>query len=99
MRRAPFPFHFVPFSPFSLSGPHFAPLRTFTYILLSGTPIDEPFSPTRSTSKHLPILTILFSFKRSECVDLVILFFMSFCLFLVIQDPNRRSVFAYVSYR
>ena len=72
---------------------------SFVHILLFETPIDEPFSPTRSTSKHLPIPTIYFSFKRSECADLVILFFMSFCLFLMIQDSDRRSVFAYTSYR
>ena len=84
MRHATFPFHSVFFFPFSLSGPHFAIFCSFVHILLSGTPIDEPFSPTRSTSKHLPIPTILFSFKRSECADLVILSFMSFCLFLVI---------------
>uniref|UniRef100_A0A2N9G245 Aminotransferase-like plant mobile domain-containing protein n=1 Tax=Fagus sylvatica TaxID=28930 RepID=A0A2N9G245_FAGSY len=28
------------------------------------TPIDDPSSPTRHTSKHLPILTTLFSFER-----------------------------------
>lgn len=56
--------HFVLFFPFSPSGPHFAPSYSFAHILLSGTPIDDPFSPTRSTSKHLPILTIIFSFKR-----------------------------------
>ncbi len=61
---------------------------SFTHILLSGTPIDKPFSPTRSTSKHLPIPTVYFRFKRSECADLVILFFMSFCLFLMIQDSD-----------
>ena len=72
---------------------------SFTHILLSGTPIDAPFSLTRSTSKHLPIPTIYFSFKRSKCADLVILFFVSFGLFLMIQDSDRRSVFAYASYR
>ena len=60
------------------------PLCSFTHILLSGTPIDAPFSPTRSTSKHLPIPTIYFSFKRSKCADMVILFFVSFGLFLMI---------------
>uniref|UniRef100_A0A2N9ES65 Aminotransferase-like plant mobile domain-containing protein n=2 Tax=Fagus sylvatica TaxID=28930 RepID=A0A2N9ES65_FAGSY len=47
--RAAFPLHFVAFFPFSLSGPHFAPLHSFAHILLSGTPIDAPSSPTRST--------------------------------------------------
>uniref|UniRef100_A0A2N9HWW9 Uncharacterized protein n=1 Tax=Fagus sylvatica TaxID=28930 RepID=A0A2N9HWW9_FAGSY len=47
--RAAFPLHFVVFFPFSLSGPHFAPLHSFAHILLSGTPIDVPSSPTRST--------------------------------------------------
>uniref|UniRef100_A0A2N9HP20 Aminotransferase-like plant mobile domain-containing protein n=1 Tax=Fagus sylvatica TaxID=28930 RepID=A0A2N9HP20_FAGSY len=47
--RAAFPLHFVVFFPFSLSGPHFAPLHSFAHILLSGTPIDAPSSPTRST--------------------------------------------------
>ena len=64
------------------------PLCFFTHILLSGTPIDAPFSPTRSTSKHLPIPTIYFSFKRSKCADMVILFFVSFGLFLMIQDSD-----------
>ena len=80
-RRATFQPHSVLFFPFSLSGPHFASSYSFAHILLSGTSIDNPFSPTRSTSKHLPILTILFSFNRLECADLVILFFMSFYLF------------------
>ena len=60
----PFSLIFVLFLPFSPSGPHFAPVYSFAHILLSGTPIDNPSSPTRSTSKHLPIVTILFSFKR-----------------------------------
>ena len=55
---------------------------SFTHILLSGTPIDALFSPTRSTSKHLPIPTIYFSFKRSKCADLVILFFCLLVFFL-----------------
>ena len=97
--RTPFRLSFRPFlSLFALWTP-LRPFCSFTYILLSGTPIDAPFSPTRSTSKHLPIPTIYFSFKRSKCADLVILFFMSFCLFLMIQDPDRRSIFAYTSYR
>ena len=97
--RTPFRLSFRPFlSLFALWTP-LRPFCSFTHILLSGTPIDAPFSPTRSTSKHLPIPTIYFSFKRSKCADLVILFFMSFCLFLMIQDSDRRSVFAYTSYR
>ena len=64
LRRATLRPHFVLFPFFFLSGPHFAPSYSFTHILLSRTPIDEPFSPTRSTSKHLSILTIFFSFKR-----------------------------------
>jgi hypothetical protein len=87
-RCAPFRSHFVPFSPFSLSGPHFALSCSFTHILPSKTPIDAPFSPTRSTSKHLHIPTIYFSFKRSKCVDMVILLFASFGLFLMIQDSD-----------
>jgi hypothetical protein len=87
-RRAAFPLHFVVFFPFSLSGPQFAPFHSFTHILLSGTPIDAPSSPTRSTSKHLPIPTIYFNFKRSKCADLVILFFLSFWSFS--YDPGLR---------
>ena len=101
LKRAarPFPFIFAFFLHFSPLGPHFAPTYSFAHILQSETPIDDPFSPTRSTSKHLLILTILFSFERSECAATVILFFMSVCPFLAIQDSDRRSVFAYTSYK
>ena len=101
LKRAarPFPFIFAFFLHVSPLGPHFAPTYSFAHILQSETPIDDPFSPTRSTSKHLLILTILFSFERSECAATVILIFMSFCLFLAIQDSDRRSVFAYTSYK
>ena len=86
LRRAARPFFFIFgfFSPFSPFGPHFTLASSFAHILQSGTPIDDPSSPTRYTSKHLPILTILFSFERSECTTLVVLFFMSFCSFLAI---------------
>jgi hypothetical protein len=88
MRRAAFPLHFVAFFPFSLSGPHFAPFHSSAHILLSGTLIDAPSSPTRSTSKPLSIPTIYFSFKRSKCADWVILFLCLFGLFLMIQDSD-----------
>jgi hypothetical protein len=84
----PFSFIFVFFSPFSLFGAHFAPTTSFAHISRSGTPIDNPSSSTRHTSKDLLILTILFSFERLECAALVILFFMSFCSFLAIQDSD-----------
>ena len=45
---------------------------------------------------RLPFISAL---NGKKCADLVILFFMSFCLFLMIQDSDRRSVFAYTSYR
>ena len=51
----------APFRPFSFLFSLWTPLRLFcffTHILLSRTPIDAPFSPTRSTSKHLSISTI-----------------------------------------
>ena len=90
LKRAdrPLAFHFVFFSPFSLFGPHFAPAASFAHISRSRTPIDDPSATTCHTSKHFPILTILFSFERLECAALVILFFMSFCSFLAIQDSN-----------
>ena len=62
------------------------PLCSFAHILLSGTPIDVPLSSTRSTSKHLPIPTIYFSFKRSKCADMVALFFCVFWSFS--HDPG-----------
>jgi hypothetical protein len=101
LKRAARPFFFIFgfFSPFSPSGPHFTPISSFAHILLSRTSIDDPSSPTRSTSKHLLIPTLLSSFEQLECATLVILLFMSFCFFLVIQDSDRRSVFAYASYR
>ena len=88
LKRAnrPFSFIFVFFSPFSLFGPHFAPATSFAHISRSETPIDDLSSSTRHTSKHLPIFTILFSFEWLECAALIILFVMSFCSFLAIQD-------------
>ena len=80
----PFFFIFSFFSSFSPFGPHFAPAFSFAHILQSETSIDDLSSPTRYTSKHLPILTIFFSFERSKCATLVVLFFMSFCSFLAI---------------
>jgi hypothetical protein len=90
LRRTARPFFFIFgfFSPFSPFGSHFAPTSSFAYILQSGTPIDDPSSPTHYTSKHLPILTILFSFERLECAALVVPFFMSFCFFS--YDPGLR---------
>ena len=90
LRRAARPFFFIfafflHFSPF---GPHFTPAFSFAHISRSRTPIDDSSSPTCSTSKHLPILTILFSFELLECAALVILFLMSFCSFLAIQDSD-----------
>jgi hypothetical protein len=89
LKRAARPFVLISsfFFPFRSLDP-LRPLCSFTHILLSGTPIDAPFSPTRSTSKHLPIPTIYFSFKRSKCADMVILFFVPFGLFLMIQDSD-----------
>jgi hypothetical protein len=62
LKRRPLAFHSVLFSPFSQFGPYFAPTTSFAHILRSGTPIDDLFSPTRYTSKHLPILIIFFFF-------------------------------------
>ena len=71
---------------------NFAPAFSFAHILQSRTPIDDLSSPTRYTSKHLPILTIFFSFERSKCATLVILFFMSFCSFLAIQAGLQSTI-------
>ena len=77
--RLAFLLHFSLFLFSFLFGPHFASATSFAHILRSGTPIDDPSSPTRHTSKHLPILTILFSFEWLECATLVAL---SLCLLL-----------------
>ena len=66
LRRAPFCLSFRPFLSLLTLWTPLRPFCSFTHILLSGTPIDAPFSPTRSTSKHLSILTIYFSFERLD---------------------------------
>uniref|UniRef100_A0A2N9EEA6 Aminotransferase-like plant mobile domain-containing protein n=1 Tax=Fagus sylvatica TaxID=28930 RepID=A0A2N9EEA6_FAGSY len=55
LKRRPLAFHSVLFSPFSQFGPHFAPTTSFAHILRSGTPIDDPSSPTRYTRLRLTI--------------------------------------------
>ena len=83
-RAASFPLHFFFSSFLFLFGPHFAPNPFFGSYLAIWDSIDDSSSPMCHTSKHLPILTILFSFEWLECAALVILLFMSFCSFLVI---------------
>ena len=72
-------FHSVLFSHFPQFGPHSAPVVSFAHISRSGTPIDDSSSPTRSTSKQLPTLTIFFSFLN--CWNVLHWLFSSLCLF------------------
>ena len=85
-----FSIHFVFFSSLSLFEKHSAPASSFAHFSRSRTPIDNPFVPTRHTSKHLPILPILFNFERLECAVLVVL---SLCL-----SAFFLCIFAFVSF-
>ena len=69
----------------------FSSLCLFALFLRSRIPIDNPFSPTRHTSKRLPILTLLSSFERLDWL-------LSFCVLYFFLCTSAFIFFDFTCY-